>query len=85
MLLHVIEMGDRGGPPTDMVPTISVTPDTSGVGLLEFHQIDVAREAGRRAGEAVVAAVRKSQVVDLTTTVDTRVEGSRATSQTARW
>jgi predicted acylesterase/phospholipase RssA len=61
MLLHVIEMGDRGAPTPGSVATISVTPDTSGLGLLEFHQIDVARDAGRRAGEAVVAAIRKLQ------------------------
>ena len=34
-----------------------VTPDTRGVGLLEFHQIDRVREAGRIAGRAVVEAL----------------------------
>lgn len=34
--------------------TITVTPDTRGIGLLEFHQIDRAVEAGRAAGRAVV-------------------------------
>jgi NTE family protein len=33
---------------------ITVTPDTRGIGLLEFHQIDRAVEAGRAAGRAVV-------------------------------
>jgi predicted acylesterase/phospholipase RssA len=36
---------------------IVVTPDTRGIGLLEFHQLDRAREAGRAAGLAVVAAL----------------------------
>ena len=38
---------------------VVVTPDTRGIGLLEFHQIDRARAAGRVAGEAVVAALRE--------------------------
>lgn len=38
--------------------TIVVTPDTRGIGLLEFHQIDRARESGRLAGQAVVAALQ---------------------------
>jgi EmrB/QacA subfamily drug resistance transporter len=37
--------------------TITVTPDTRGIGLLEFHQIDRAIEAGRVAGEAIVRAL----------------------------
>jgi EmrB/QacA subfamily drug resistance transporter len=37
---------------------ILVTPDTRGIGLLEFHQIDAAREAGRAAGRAVIEALR---------------------------
>jgi predicted acylesterase/phospholipase RssA len=37
---------------------ILVTPDTRGIGLLEFHQIDAAREAGRAAGRAVLEALR---------------------------
>lgn len=59
-LLRIIQMGDReesrtpGLPP----PTVTVTPDTRGVGLLEFHQIDRAREAGRQAGQAAIAALR---------------------------
>ena len=39
--------------------TVVVTPDTRGIGLLEFHQIDRAREAGRVAGLAVVAALQE--------------------------
>jgi NTE family protein len=38
--------------------TVCVTPDTRGIGLLEFHQIDRARAAGRIAGLAVVEALR---------------------------
>ena len=36
-----------------------MTPDTRGIGLLEFHQIDRAREAGRLAGAAVVEALEQ--------------------------
>jgi predicted acylesterase/phospholipase RssA len=43
--------------------TITVTPDTRGIGLLEFHQIDAARDAGVRAGEAAVAALRERESV----------------------
>jgi hypothetical protein len=39
--------------------TITVTPDTRGVGLLEFHQINAARDAGLRAGEAAVVALQE--------------------------
>jgi EmrB/QacA subfamily drug resistance transporter len=38
--------------------TVLVTPDTRGIGLLEFHQIDRARAAGQVAGQAVVEALR---------------------------
>lgn len=33
---------------------VMVTPDTRGIGLLEFHQIDRVREAGRAAGRAAL-------------------------------
>ena len=36
---------------------VVVTPDTRGIGLLEFHQIDRAVEAGRAAGRAAVEAL----------------------------
>jgi predicted acylesterase/phospholipase RssA len=39
--------------------TVTVTPDTRGVGLLEFHQIDRAVEAGRQAGAAAAEALRE--------------------------
>ncbi len=39
--------------------TVVVTPDTRGIGLLEFHQIDRAVEAGRAAGRAAVEALRR--------------------------
>jgi predicted acylesterase/phospholipase RssA len=58
-LVRVMEMGE--GPDQEqaewVVPTVTVTPDTSGVGLLEFHQIERAREAGLHAGRAAVAAL----------------------------
>ena len=38
--------------------TVVVTPDTRGIGLLEFHQIDRARAAGKIAGQAVVELLR---------------------------
>jgi EmrB/QacA subfamily drug resistance transporter len=44
---------DRGARHASVV----VTPDPAGVGLLEFHQIDRAREAGRLAGEAAARAL----------------------------
>ncbi|HMK96883.1 MAG TPA: patatin-like phospholipase family protein, partial [Acidimicrobiales bacterium] len=58
-LLRVMQMGDH---PDEInaawqPPTVTVTPDTRGLGLLEFHQIDHAREAGWRAGRAAVAAL----------------------------
>ncbi|MFL6068095.1 MAG: MFS transporter [Gaiellaceae bacterium] len=37
--------------------TVVVTPDTRGIGLLEFHQIDRAVEAGRSAGRAALDAL----------------------------
>jgi NTE family protein len=37
--------------------TIVVTPDTRGIGLLEFHQLDRAIEAGRRAGRSAIEAL----------------------------
>jgi len=59
-LMRIMQMADRGpGPESGRMPTIMVTPDTRGVGLLEFHQIDEARDAGRRAGEAALAAWRR--------------------------
>lgn len=60
-LLRIIEMGNRGQQTVGAPPaTLTVTPDTSGVGLLEFHQIDVAREAGRLAGLAAVEELARS-------------------------
>ena len=40
---------------------IVVTPDTRGIGLLEFHQIDRAIEAGRAAGRAAIAALAEER------------------------
>ena len=41
--------------------TVVVTPDTRGIGLLEFHQLDRAVEAGRAAGRAAVQALREDR------------------------
>ncbi len=59
-LLLVMQMGDRRAEGNPSKATVTVVPDTTGIGLLEFHQIDHAREAGREAGEAAVAALRQS-------------------------
>lgn len=57
-LMRIMQMGDRRDElDGSHAATVTVTPDTRGVGLLEFHQIDRAREAGRQAGEAAVAAL----------------------------
>ena len=57
-LMRIMQMGDRRADLDEsQAATVTVTPDTRGVGLLEFHQIDRAREAGRQAGEAAVAAL----------------------------
>lgn len=64
-LMRIMQMGDRGDDlDGSQAATVTVTPDTRGVGLLEFHQIDRAREAGRQAGEAAVAVLteRRSKV-----------------------
>jgi NTE family protein len=56
--MRVMQMGDRRADLDESQgATVTVTPDTRGVGLLEFHQIDRAREAGRQAGEAAVTAL----------------------------
>jgi predicted acylesterase/phospholipase RssA/CRP-like cAMP-binding protein len=56
-LVRVMEMGPDQEQAEWVVPTVTVTPDTSGVGLLEFHQIERVREAGLHAGRAAVAAL----------------------------
>ena len=53
ILVRVMLMGGTRGD----VPALTITPDTRGIGLLEFHQIDAARDAGLRAGEAALAAL----------------------------
>ena len=74
-LMRIMQMADRG-PETESerVATITVTPDTRGVGLLEFHQIDAAREAGRRAGEAALVAWRQ-RGLDVGSEVKISVDG----------
>jgi predicted acylesterase/phospholipase RssA len=42
---------------------VVIQPDTSSVGLLEFHQIDRAREAGRIAARAALAQIRELQTL----------------------
>ena len=58
-LVRVMQMGDRQPEALRSMPAVTVIPDTRGVGLLEFHQIDTAMEAGRAAGEAAVSALRQ--------------------------
>ena len=57
VLLRVVELADRDGTADAVTPAVTVIPDTRGIGLLEFHQIDAARDAGRRAGELAVTAL----------------------------
>ncbi len=79
MLLRVMQMGDRR-PEDDATDqaTVTVVPDTEGIGLLEFHQIDHARDAGRHAGEAAVAALRECGfgAVSPTNTGSAELEGT---------
>ncbi len=51
-----------------------IVPDTTGIGLLEFHQIDHAREAGRQAGEAAVAALRQGRFLAVGATAPRPIE-----------
>jgi len=41
--------------------TLVVTPDTRGIGLLEFHQLDRAIDAGRAAGAAAAEALLRAE------------------------
>lgn len=60
LAFRLIALGDQDSAAAgNPEPTVTVTADTRGVGFLEFHQIDTARDAGRRAGEAAVAALRQ--------------------------
>ena len=52
--------------------TVLVTPDTRGIGLLEFHQIDRARAAGQVAGQAVVEALHE-RLVDTSASTSIRI------------
>ncbi len=74
-LLLVMQMGDRRpeGDRSDKA-TVTVVPDTTGIGLLEFHQIDHAREAGRQAGEAAVAALRQGRFLAIGATAPRPIE-----------
>jgi predicted acylesterase/phospholipase RssA len=59
--MRIMQMGDRSvsDDAATHMATITVTPDTRGIGLLEFHQLDAARDAGVRAGEAAVVALQE--------------------------
>jgi NTE family protein len=46
-LMRVMFFGARRGSAADEHVTLAVTPRSEGISLLEFHQIDRAREAGR--------------------------------------
>jgi predicted acylesterase/phospholipase RssA len=66
-LMRILQMADRKSDEHGIPgATVTVTPDTRGVGLLEFHQIDVARESGRVAGDAVVEALRERRLAGMT-------------------
>jgi len=72
-LLRIMEIGNGRESADASAATLTVTPDTSGVGLLEFHQIDAAREAGRAAGRAAVEALLQSGILTTgTATADSR-------------
>ena len=59
--MRIMQMGDRhaSDDAAAHMATITVTHDARSIGLLEFHQIDAARDAGFRAGEAAVVALRE--------------------------
>ncbi len=61
-LLRAVQMGDPHSAvdEAEEEATITDTADTRGLGLLEFHQLSEAREAGLRAGEAAATALRQS-------------------------
>ena len=57
-LLRSMMMGSAGAVAAGRrQAAVVVTPDTRGIGLLEFHQIDRAVEAGRAAGRAALDAL----------------------------
>ena len=57
-LLRSMMMGSAGAVAAGRrQAAVVVTPDTRGIGLLEFHQIDRAVEAGRAAGRAALEAL----------------------------
>jgi predicted acylesterase/phospholipase RssA len=57
-LLRSMMMGSAAALPAGRrQAAVVVTPDTRGIGLLEFHQIDRAVEAGRAAGRAALEAL----------------------------
>jgi len=57
LLRLVLMAGAAGHEAAARSATVVVTPDTRGVGLLEWHQIDRLREAGRVAGREAAAAL----------------------------
>ncbi|MBV9292108.1 MAG: patatin-like phospholipase family protein [Frankiales bacterium] len=64
--------------------TVVVTPDTRGIGLLEFHQIDRAREAGRAAGAAAADALDSLLAADAPPPAVVTLPAPRRASGTAR-
>lgn len=59
-LLRVMQLGGVTVGTGEGGATLTVSPDTRGIGLLEFHQIDEARESGRQAGRAALEALHES-------------------------
>ena len=82
-LMRVMLMGSRPASSADSVPaTVTVMPDTRGIGLLEFHQIDAAREAGLQAGRAAVTAFLRAAGDQQEGIVDVRSEQTVAPAGT---
>ena len=54
-LMRSLFFGARRGSALDEQVTLAITPHSAGVGLLEFHQIDRVREAGRLAAQEALA------------------------------
>ena len=61
VLVRTMLMADRSqGPGEGPSPAaVTVVPDTRGIGLFEFFQLDEAREAGLEAGRAAIRALRE--------------------------
>lgn len=75
LLRSILMGGARALDRAKQQATVLVTPDTRQIGLLEFHQIDQAREAGLSAGAAAVDALRAAMTQPTGTTSTGRPTG----------